>query len=155
MSYAPNPGTVAWKALQHLETLPAGAEIMGSKLAEAIDAEPYQIQPCMLSLIASKMAYRRQKDEHPRSPWWYSLTDYSKLPRAPVPRVVVPDATAGDAPPFPAREAAAARTTTNGAAEGATPKDGSTSAPIELHLVVRVSHRQAERIVELLKEPSA
>jgi hypothetical protein len=90
MSYLPRPGTVAWKALQHLETLQPGAEIMTSALAEAIGVEPHLIQPCMLSLIAAKMAYRRQKDEHARSPWWYSLTDHSKIPRAPVQRVAVP-----------------------------------------------------------------
>jgi hypothetical protein len=162
MSYEPRPGTVAWKALQHLETLPAGAEILGSALAEAIGAEPYQIQPCMLALIAAKMAYRRQKDEHLRSPWWYSLTDHSKIPRAPVQRVALPDAPAGDGPPS-AREAATARNHDRPVtAERGHAGERPAAAPspevgglIDLHMVVRVTHAQAEQIVRLLQQREA
>jgi hypothetical protein len=153
MSYAPlhRPDTIAWKSVRYLETLPKGAEILCSKLAEAIGVDTKLIQPSMLAAVAAGQVFRRQKDDHARSPWWYSLTDYSKIPRAAVQRVVVPDdAKAVDAPSTPARKAATARTTPNGAAEGATPNDGSTSAPIELHMVVRVTHAQAEAIVQLL-----
>jgi hypothetical protein len=153
VSYPPlhRPDTIAWKSMRYLETLQPGAEVLCSKLAEAIGVDTKLIQPSMLASVAAGLVFRRQKDEHARSPWWYSLTDYSKIPRATVQRVVVPDdAKAVDAPPIPAREAAPARTTPNGAAEGATPKDGSTSAPIELHMVVRVTQAQAEAVVQML-----
>jgi hypothetical protein len=169
MSYEPRPGTVAWKALQHLETLPAGAEILGSALAEAIGAEPYQIQPCMLALIAAKMAYRRQKDEHLRSPWWYSLTDHSKIPRAPVQRVALPSATE-HTPQGANRDASAeqshvAEASASAAGQGANGPTARGAAPassspevgglIDLHMVVRVTTAQAEQIVRLLQQREA
>jgi hypothetical protein len=170
VSYDPRPGTVAWKALQHLETLPAGAEILGSKLAEAIGAEAYQIQPCMLSLIAANMAYRRQKDDHPRSPWWYSLTDYSQIPRAPVQRVVVPDGVDIDAAhehtPKGANRAASAgqshgaagsespngRGTDGAPALGAAPVSSTAEALVDVAMVLRVTPRQAEAFARLARE---
>jgi hypothetical protein len=187
VSYTPKPGSTAQRAIAYLEKLPKGAEVMTSKIAEAIGAPNDSIQPCMLPALSAGLVFARQRYEHPRAPFWYSLTDHRSIPRVKPPLVSIPgegpddafamlattqlgkqkvwkadddgvdiDAAhgmqdAGDAQPTPARKAATARTTPNGAAEGATPKDGSTSAPmIELHMVVRVTHAQAEAIVQLL-----
>jgi hypothetical protein len=126
MSYAPlhRPDTIAWKSVRYLETLPKGAEILCSKLAEAIGVDTKLIQPSMLAAVAAGQVFRRQKDDHARSPWWYSLTDYSKIPRAPVQRILIPET-----PPKGANRAASAGQS-HGAAGSESPNGrGTNGAP--------------------------
>ena len=102
--YEPRPGTVAFRVLAHLETLPAGAEVMTSALAEAINAEASQIQPCLELALKAGQVHRRQKDDHVRSPWWWSLTDHSGIPKVRArPAFVQPHATAAASAPTPPR----------------------------------------------------
>jgi hypothetical protein len=185
MSYAPlhRPDTIAWKSVRYLETLPKGAEILCSKLAEAIGVDTKLIQPSMLAAVAAGQVFRRQKDDHARSPWWYSLTDYSKIPRALVQRILIPEtppkganraASAGQSHGAAGSESPNGRGTNGAPALGAAPASldwqrGSGDAAqtatglrltrehgtIKLHLVVEVTHRQAERIVQLLGEGDA
>lgn len=176
-SYEPRPGTVAYRVLAYLETLPKGAEVTASRLAEEIGTPADNIRPCMQPAINAGAIFVRQKDEHVRSPFWYSLTDHSSAPRAPVQRLVVPpdtppqganrDATGfegrgqqwPDATDCKARgkvispEASASATGRGGdapIARGAAPVSSS-FGDLELHMVVRVTHAQAEAIVQLLQ----
>lgn len=88
MSYEPRPGTVAFRALAYLETLPQGAEATTSQITEALGLAPTQLQACLEPPLANGRIFRRQRDDHPRSPWWWSLTDFSALPKAPRPAAV-------------------------------------------------------------------
>jgi hypothetical protein len=90
MRYAPQPGTVAFRAIAHLETLPRGAELMTSALAEAIGCEGRNIAPSMEAALAAGLIYRRQRDNHVRSPMWWSLVDYSALPKVDIRNPAVP-----------------------------------------------------------------
>lgn len=102
--YEPRPGTVAFRVLAHLETLPAGAEVMTSALAEAINAEASQIQPCLELALKAGQVFRRQKDDHIRSPWWWSLTDHSGIPKVrSKPAFVQPQTPAPEPEPKPPR----------------------------------------------------
>lgn len=87
MAYEPRPGTVAFRSLAYLETLPPGAEVMTSKLAEAIGEPANNVTPCLEAARLAGRLYRRQRDDHVRSPYWWSLTDRSAEPRPPAPRV--------------------------------------------------------------------
>jgi hypothetical protein len=101
--YEPKPGTVAFRALAHLETLPDGAEVMTSQLAEAIGAEASQIQPCLQLAFAAGKVFRRQRDDHVRSPLWWSLTDHSGNPKKKAAAAVPFEVPAAPAPaPAPA-----------------------------------------------------
>lgn len=89
-AYAPAPGTIAFRALAHLETLPAGAEMMTSALAEAIGAAALNVAPCLEAPLRYGLIHRRQRDNHARSPYWWSLTDHSRAPKADIRRPAVP-----------------------------------------------------------------
>ena len=78
MSYSPAPGTVAFRVLAYLQTLPAGAEVMTSKIADALGLPPNNIAPCLEFALKAGAIYRRQRDDHPRSPFWWSLVDHRK-----------------------------------------------------------------------------
>ena len=111
MSYSPAPGTVAFCVLAYLQTLPAGAEVMTSKIADALGLPPNNVSPCLESALRAGAIYRRQRDDHPRSPFWWSLVDHSK--GAPPPKWATvyaheQDATALDAGPQKGGEAAQA-----------------------------------------------
>lgn len=76
--YNPRPGSAAYRALAHLETLPHGEEISTAKLAEAIDVPVSNFMPCMLPAVEARVVFRRQKDHsHPRSPFFWSLVDHT------------------------------------------------------------------------------
>lgn len=81
--YEPKPGTVAFKVLAYLETLPHGAEVMTSKLAEAIGEPANNVTPCLEAARRAGRLFRRQRDDHVRSPFWWGLTDRSAMPRPP------------------------------------------------------------------------
>lgn len=93
-TYTPEPGTVAFRVLAYLETLPAGAEIMTSALAEALGLEGKNLIPCLETALAAGRIFRRQRDTHVRSPFWWSLTDYSAIPKAERPVLEVPQVAA-------------------------------------------------------------
>jgi hypothetical protein len=75
-AYGPAPGTVAYRALAHLQALPRGAEVMTSVLAEALNTDGYRLTPCLEAPLKHGLLFRRQRDTHPRSPFWWSLTDH-------------------------------------------------------------------------------
>jgi hypothetical protein len=172
VSYPPlqRTDTIVWKSMRYLETLPQGAEVLCSKLAEATGVDTKLIQPSMLAAVAAGQVFRRQKDMHQRSPWWYSLTDYSKIPRAQVQRVAIPDGVDIDAAhehtPKGANRAASAGQShgaagsespngrgTNGApALGAAPVSSTADGLIDVALVLRVTPRQAEAFARLARE---
>lgn len=90
MSYTPQPGTVAFRAIAHLETLPRGAELMTSALAEAIGCDGKNIVPSLEAALASGLVFRRQRDNHLRSPMWWSLVDHGARPKMDIRRPAVP-----------------------------------------------------------------
>lgn len=97
--YEPKPGTVAFRALAHLETLPWGAEVMTSALAEALHLDDYKtLAPCLEAALKGGAVFRRKRDDHPRSPWWWSLTDFSALPTARSPASIPFEVPAAPAP---------------------------------------------------------
>lgn len=73
--YSPAPGTTAYRVIAHMETLPAGAEVMTSALAEAIGVPANNLTPCLEAAVNAGKLFRRQRDNHIRSPYWWSLTD--------------------------------------------------------------------------------
>lgn len=79
MSYKPNPGSIASRAIAHLETL-AGAEISGPRLAEAIGCEPTSIAASLAAARAAGVVFSRQKGGHIRSPVFWSTEDHSRPP---------------------------------------------------------------------------
>lgn len=181
-TYTPQPGTVAFRALAHLETLPAGAEIMTSALAEAIGAPALSVGPCLEPALRGRAVFRRQKDTHARSPWWWSLTDHSSLPRQ---RMVA--ITAADGEPLATRDGndqrgsqepraglTAKETTQRGAGRAAKPegagddakRDGGPASPggspapapvfiapqIRVTLQIECTAHQAQRIAEFVHD---
>lgn len=78
MSYEPKPGTVAYRVLAHLQTMPRGAELLTSQIAEALRIDPNGVTPCLEAAVKAGSVFRRQRDSHPRSPFWWSLVDHSK-----------------------------------------------------------------------------
>lgn len=120
MSYSPAVNSVAWRAIAHLETLPRGAELMTSALAEAIGCDGKKIVPSLEAALASGLVFRRQRDNHVRSPMWWSLVDHGARPKVDIRRPAVPvanghaelhvptfkDANAGDARQHSGSEAA-------------------------------------------------
>jgi hypothetical protein len=76
--WEPRPGTVAFRVLAHLATLPAGAERMTSHLADALGLDVNGVTPCLESALKARRVFARKRDSHVRSPLWWSLTDNSK-----------------------------------------------------------------------------
>lgn len=74
MSAGPSPGTLAWRALRHLEHDPRVA-ISSPQLAEAIGARPADIPTALRGLERSGHVVGRRRDKHPRSPIFWSLVD--------------------------------------------------------------------------------
>jgi hypothetical protein len=75
--YEPRPGTVAFRVLAHLATLPAGAEVLTSALAEPIGQPTSSVVPCLEPALAAGKLFKRQRDAHVRSPYWWSLADHA------------------------------------------------------------------------------
>ncbi len=90
-TYNPPPGSTPYRVLAYMETLPAGAEIMTSALAEALGLEGKNVAPCLETALANGRIFRRQRDTHVRSPYWWSLTDYSAIPKAERPVLEIPN----------------------------------------------------------------
>jgi len=94
MTYTPRAASVADRALSHLATLDIGAELTTSALAEAIDTPALNLIPNLDAAVKHGAVFRRQKDDHPRSPIFWSLTDHTKAKAAPV-RMTLAAETAG------------------------------------------------------------
>jgi hypothetical protein len=130
MSYEPAPGSTAYRAIAHLQSLPPGAELMTSALAEAIGSEGKNIVPPLEVALASGLIFKRQRDTHVRSPMWWSLTDHGARPKVDIRQPAVPvasakDSTAGDAQPFRGDEAAhVAQQESPGPVAASTPMNG-------------------------------
>lgn len=77
VAYAPAPGTVAYRALAHLETLDRGAELTSAQLAEAIRVPPANIPGSLQSALDHRVVFSRKKGGHLRSPAFWSLVDHS------------------------------------------------------------------------------
>lgn len=80
ITYEPRPGTVAFRALAHLGTLPPGTEMMTSALAEAIGLAANHLSPNLEPALSAGRVFRRQRDNHVRSPFFWSLTDNRRPP---------------------------------------------------------------------------
>ncbi len=72
MNYSPGPGTVAFRVLAHLQTLPHGTEVLTAALADAIRTDHKNIAPCMEQSLAAGLVFRRRRDSHRTSPLWWS-----------------------------------------------------------------------------------
>lgn len=84
MNYYPKVNSVAWRAMQHLESLAVGAEITTGALAVELDVPSGSLQACLEGPINNGILFRRQKDKSsPRSPVFWSLTDYSEGQKTP------------------------------------------------------------------------
>jgi hypothetical protein len=85
MSYTPKPGTVADRVLAHMATLPHGAEVCSSQIAEALGINAMLITSSMLPALEYGLVFRRQKDKtHSRAPVYWSLVDHASKPGDPV-----------------------------------------------------------------------
>lgn len=81
--YYPGPGTVAYRCMCHIEGLPKGAEIATAVLAAAVYSDSPTVISCMEAPLREQLVFRRQKDAHPRSPWFWSLVDHTKAGSTP------------------------------------------------------------------------
>jgi len=131
VDYTPKAGTVAQRALAHLESLPDGAELMSSALGAAISA-PHDIRPYLEAAEKHGLLFKRQRDTHPRSPFFWSLTDHTKKPKAPwpeVPTFLLKGNGTPNTPPQGANRDASAEQS-HGAAGSASPRSrGTNGAP--------------------------
>lgn len=103
-AYEARPGSVAYRVLAFLATLPPGREITTSAMADQLNIDAVSIVPCLAAAVAARQVFRRQRDVHVRSPYWWSLTDHSATPRAPVMRMMVPDGPQAVPPARPVAE---------------------------------------------------
>jgi hypothetical protein len=74
MTYRPTLGTIAARAIEHIETLGEGAEISTTVLAEALDADPKTIGTFLLPSLHAGLVKRRKRPDTGRLYWW-SLSD--------------------------------------------------------------------------------
>lgn len=77
-SYRPTPGSIPYRVLAHLESLPRGAEVPTAQLAQAARAEAYKFAALMDAARQAGVIFARQKGGHPKSPLFWSLVDHSK-----------------------------------------------------------------------------
>jgi hypothetical protein len=138
--YEPRPGSVAYRAIAHLESLPPGTEVMTSKLTEAIGAEPSQVQACLEVALKHGAVFRRQKDEHPRSPWWWSLTEQRRVPK--VTRIGV---SAPAAPRVVAESVAEKADAIRAAINGSSLKPAAVVTTVDIDAV----HRRRDNVIEM------
>lgn len=76
--YSARPGTLPFRALAHLETLPPGAELTSAKLADAVGAAPSGVLAALSAALTAGAVFKRKKDAHPRSPLFWSLVDHAR-----------------------------------------------------------------------------
>jgi hypothetical protein len=87
MSYTPQPGTVAAKALAHLQALEAGSELSTAVLSEAVDCDPAGLPAFLLPAVNAGLVRRRRRDGFGRMLWWRLGNGEDPLPH----RNVAPD----------------------------------------------------------------
>ena len=75
-AYEPKPGSLPFRVLAHLASLGPHVELSTSALAEQLNVAVGLIQPTLLAAIEHGVLFRRQKDGHPRSPWFWSLDEH-------------------------------------------------------------------------------
>jgi len=73
MSYAPAPGSVAYRAFAHLQALPAGTELMTAAWAETVGTSVNNFGPNVEPLLKHGLVQRRQKWPGPRAPFFWSI----------------------------------------------------------------------------------
>jgi hypothetical protein len=71
--YAPRPGTVAYRAITHLEGLAAGTELSTAELADVLGIDAKQMLGNLELAIKHGLVQRRQKFPAPRAPYFWSL----------------------------------------------------------------------------------
>jgi len=76
--------------VDHLHSLPVGSEMMTSALADAIQCPVLNLPPNLEAPLKHGLIFRRQRDDHPRSPYWWSATDNTALPKVARTMVEVP-----------------------------------------------------------------
>jgi hypothetical protein len=76
--FALRPGTVPYRAIAYLQTLPIGTEVKGAMLAEAIGTTPASMNTCMEAARNAGLVFGRKRDAHRTSPVWWSLVDHTK-----------------------------------------------------------------------------
>lgn len=103
-AYTPSPGSVAQRAIAHLETLPARTELSTAALAEAIGVQPNNLRACLEAPAKAGLIFGRQKYAAPRAPFFWSL--------APVARET------NDFDPAPVAEASGSQTPEGADSEG-------------------------------------
>lgn len=83
MSYVPRHGTVAYRALAHLETIRT-QERTASQIAEALGGgiNGSEVAASLAPAVSAGVVFRRQRDKTtPRAPQFYSLTDLERHTR--------------------------------------------------------------------------
>lgn len=77
-TYTPKPGSVADRAIAHLQSQPpAGAEVSTSALAEAVGATGDSIRMCLQPALDAGAVFARKRGGHVRSPMFWSIKDHS------------------------------------------------------------------------------
>lgn len=81
-AYEPRPGTVPFRAIAHLQTLPRGAEVATASLAMESGAKAGYFTAIMEHARDAGAVFARQKGGHPKSPYFWSLVDHAKTDAA-------------------------------------------------------------------------
>lgn len=71
--YEPKPGSVAQRAIAHLESLEPGASLTSAALAEAIGVSAREIRPSMVAPLRAGVVTSAQKGGHVRSPIFWAM----------------------------------------------------------------------------------
>lgn len=71
--YEPKPGSVAQRAIAHLESLEPGASLTSAALAEAIGVDPAVISGSLESPLKAGVVLAHQRGGHPKSPRFWAL----------------------------------------------------------------------------------
>lgn len=79
-AYEPRPGSLADRAISHLQGLPRGTELTTATLAAAIQATPLNVRTSLEFAKARGALFCRQKGGHARSPLFWSLVDHGSEP---------------------------------------------------------------------------
>jgi len=83
VSYTSRPGSLAYRALAHLETIRT-QERTATQIAEALGGgiNGSEVAASLAPAISAGAVFRRQRDKtSPRAPQWYSLTDLERHTR--------------------------------------------------------------------------
>lgn len=70
MTYRTQPGTLAHRVVEWLETQPPGAKFSTAEICEAIDADPSGFVPCVLTAVREGVLRRHRRPENMRVSDW-------------------------------------------------------------------------------------